>query len=612
MVDRKRTPTVLKRIGVVAALWTAYSLLALAYLWPVPRDLSHGRVLGHGGDEVTMVAFVEHVRSLAKRAPLSLLNPSLFVPEIGAPQGSIVWMPYIERVIALVTVPFASPEVTVALIMAVLYVLAGLAACALGQALGLGLLLSFVFGVAYAFTPFMYWRSFQHLALAGIFNIALMAWAAVVIVKNPTPKRAILVACVLLACAFSGHYLLLIAATLVPWIALFVFRHTSERSRRHRWYATAIVVPFLAFLLWMKTNPHLGQTSLRTEATTFDTPRAHDPGADWAVLVFSAQAIDYLSGNFDERVRDLNPARGWLNDVIRKRHRNDFYAHEHSVGIRWWVLVSFGCALLAVRRRRLGGDDRRWIILGLGIAAIGFFLSLSPRMIAPFGIGIGPSRWVHALVPEMRAPNRWGVATHLGVLITAFVYLGWQIRRWAVDRRWKKWRPEIIVPMLALVITLIEFPPTFQVPTQAAIARSGPLLTEANRCGRVVAVPYLAADRGETYRVITELSNSTCALVNGQQDPRVDLFLRERFKKSGRAARATANCLGVEGFWLTDKSAKDEWEALCDSSGLHVSPTSDRFCIRDGAERTDSQNRESRETRENRVSRANDWRTCIF
>ncbi len=582
----------MKRLALFLLVTTIFIALAVLYTWPVPREIFSGMVLGLGNDETTLPYYYYWIPELFSIAPFSFLNGALFSPQIGAPVGAVLWIPYVERIVPLLFGGLFTPEQMSFVFLISLHVLAGVLMFWLGQRMGLCFFLSLCMGICLSFTPFTYWRGQMHLGLAGVYFLPFLALAYDYMRHVDRWKKIILPSLLLLMALTTAHYMILVFISLVPFVLLYLWYQTQKRKKqlvarlgvqafdsKRFWKKRILIVfvflPMMFGLIWIKLGAPFGFGGLRSEAPLFETALPEDPHRSWDVLVFSARVKDYFTGNYDSSAWDLNPLRALITKQIKKE--GDFYPQERSSGVRWVLLVLFVAAI--IQRKKIPDYLKHWFTFGLLITGVAFLFSLSPRCIAPAGIGICPSRWIHAIIPEMRAPNRWSVAVNFGVIVVVFCYL--QLFMAFLVKNVKD-VTRYFIGFLFAIVCVLDAPPTFSFP----VTDPEPPLERVSGCGLGIILPYWHSDDAKTYKMIASLRYSDCYIINAQQTPFVSKMFYEIFSEKNllkkplgasewKKAANVLSCLDVKWVKL-DPNYKEQGASICTALGFRS--TNNLYC----------------------------------
>lgn len=241
-----------RQIGIWLGVSVFFALLTLAYLWPAPLEIAAGRTLGPAHDDTTMPYHAWWVRELVTRAPFTLLNGSLYTPQIGAPAGANLWIPYVERLSALLSWPFFSAEASGTFFIIFLHVLAGTLTTWLGRRMNLSWWLSVGMGVCIAFTPFTHWRSREHPSLAGVYFTPLLILGWDFLSRSKKQIHFAWAALLFLLVLTTAHYLILMSFPLMVLIFAWIFfEHKNQKSRKYLVFA---FIPFAIGLLWIRLS----------------------------------------------------------------------------------------------------------------------------------------------------------------------------------------------------------------------------------------------------------------------------------------------------------------------------------------------------------------------
>lgn len=557
-----------------------FTAMGLVYLWPAPLEIFHAlpdsagtiasKMPGVGQDGITIPYFYTWIPELFRKLPQTLLNGAMYTPQFGAPAGAILWIPYVERVIPIVgsVTGWFSPEQASLVFTVFLHVLAGSLGYLLARKLKWNAVLSLAFGVCLSFTPFTHFRDQMHLVLSGVYCFPLLGLTYLYVLEameshGALKKRSLWIASLCLVLTLTtAHYLVIVTLTILP-LVVFLF-HRQAKKKGVSWAeqikAGAILfLPFICLLVWIKLAQPISIESLRRDVSLSENAIQVSKRRAWDLLVFCSRPLHYLSGNFDPHAWEWNPIRKKISEYVWEHNgQGGAYPQELSSGIRWMLWIPFFIVLiqgLRRKRKKLPFTVDPVLVFAFTIAFWAYLCSLSPRAIAPLGIGIAPSRWIYALIPEVRAPNRWSAAVSFTVALVAFIaYSGWISRLKSASVR-------VLASFTVLAFAVVDAPPTLHFPLDDIT----PVVSRPQvGCGLGVHFPYLRGDHLTTYHEIAALRGTDCRIINAQQSSVSDAYfysvMNEPFKNP-QGVKSLLSCLGVE--WL-------HFEAGLEASGSYV------------------------------------------
>ena len=486
----------------------AFAILAYFYLLPATRYWVQGRTdlfLSNGNDSLTFPTQIGILVRAFRERPSLLLYGTVHTTMYNPPAGTGLWIPWIDRILLLVGAGVAPLEAVPAFYAWALSLLNGAAFYACGRIQGWKKPACFGLALAFAFNPYTRARLAVHPSLAALYFLPLVFLAIRLIQTRKGWKSGFIASLSLLGAITTAHYYWMILIALLPVLAI-------QALWRQRYWRRILVrlaiasIPALFLLGWSVSHPlppDLVQTGV------VQSPTIHS----YFLVQFAARPIDYLGQDLMFGLRDWNPARRALSEWIVS-HLDTSNAWERTNGIRWSLLLAFigATAVFARRKSREAAFDaptRTTLATLLLFTFAAFWLSLSPRSLAPGGHGIGPSLWVHALLPNFRVPSRFGPVVHFGLLL----FVGTAFEAWRARAR----RPASQVAVILLpFLMILDYPPLEAMPMQPALPR---LLSE--ECGAGFFVPTLSGEEigpaGEstTYRWIERLRGTSCSLLGG-------------------------------------------------------------------------------------------------
>jgi hypothetical protein len=440
-------------------------LVVVAYLFLLPASqlLFAGRVdlyLGDGGGDPQTLAFQNNVIiQTAHRRPWLLLYGSMYTPQLLAPEGVPMWVPWIERIL----VPFldlfvkSAPKLMVIEAWFIL-TLNGVCFYGLARTLSWPKWLGIVLALCWAFNPYTRARVDAHMVLAATYYLPLLfigVHRAVASVKSARPRRDIaLAATAVFFSMFAAHYYIVITIFLSIPILVYALTVRPARVRIHTALTSLILaaLPAVAFLAWnvLKPIPH----GLLAEGVS-----AIPENTQVQILYdLAAHPVDYLGGDVRFGLTDWNPLRERLNHTIWNLHPDSC---EPVNGIRW-AIIAFAIAGIVqaiVPRLRRGLEPvERKQTLAIGLfTLIAFLLSVPPDFLVVNGEHLGLARFAFKILKNFRCPCRVGPSVHFGALMLA----GLSLTRWhrSIAHRWG-WTAGAIAAVGWSVLVLGDYMPT--------------------------------------------------------------------------------------------------------------------------------------------------------
>ncbi|HTU61577.1 MAG TPA: hypothetical protein VMF89_24145, partial [Polyangiales bacterium] len=428
------------------------------------RDRTH--IMSNGGDATTLPFNYHVVQRAAEASPRNLLYGSIYNPQLGPPAGSGMWVPWLERWLVVLFGNLLPVETVPTAFVWVLMVLAGVCFYAFARLERWPRLLAFSFAFAFAFNPYTRARGVVHDALVGIYCVPLAFVALRYIKRLHTTHRIAVSAALFVFALWTAHYYIMMLAAISPLLLWFQFRDDEDMPsgqsmwpRRAQWIRVGVLAlaatPAVLFLAWNVARP-LAPYVPHTHAAA-----PTQELAQMYLRVYGARPVDYLSNDVALGTRDLNPVRRVLNVRVAK-DLDGSNLHERANGIRWSVLLPFlvlalVCATPQRRRVRASLDRVSWRKLQywLIFAAATFWLSLSPASLKIYGHDLGPSGFVHDLLPGFRVPSRFGAFFHFAVLAAVGTY---------VSAHWHKWFGQSLatwrrgLPCLLPMLMILDYP----------------------------------------------------------------------------------------------------------------------------------------------------------
>lgn len=540
--------------------WLAGAVVALSlgvagrfYLAPASDMMWAGdrtHLMSNGGDATVLPFAYDVIRSAGHQSLRNLLYGSIYNPRIGPPNGSGMWVPWIERWIVVILGGVVPLEAMPTAIVWILMVLAGLSFYAFARVEAWPRLLAFALALAYAFNAYTRARAVVHAGLVAIYCLPLIFVALRWIKRDPKPKRLAVAAALLVFSMWTAHYYLLMLVAISPLFIWFQLREdevtpepVQKRARLARLLAlTLAAAPAIAFLAWNYLKPLApGTPRTRTAIPPTDV-------ADLYMRWYAATPVDYVAHDLALGADDLIPLRHLANERILAAGWDGGNVWEHANGIRWSILVPFLLLMVAMcvpvcrRWLRASVRDPNWRKLSYWsvFAALMFWCSLAPQSLRVYDHDIGASAWVHALFPEFRVPSRFGPFFHFGVLALVGTYVAahWERYFGHAAPRWRR-----ALPCVLPLIMVLDYSPLQPV----AIDRTYPprfdlVSAGAGRCGVGIHFPYSAgagtAEELEWYRAMQQMRETGC---RNLQQPFANEFHKHLYYGIGTPAFNNAN-----------------------------------------------------------------------
>lgn len=503
--------------------WLGVTLLLIglgyAYLYPGSAALFEGRtdvVMSDDTDASGMPHVYDKVRQIWLEHPSWLLYGSLYLTDLDPSGGLSYWMPWCERILALLLSPFFVLEQLTTAVSFALMLLSGLSMFALARYLRWPYALAVGLAIAWAFCPFNLARAKVHVAMTALFHLPLIFLALFKLARERTWRSVAIAAVLLLLATTTVHYFLITTLFLSPGFLVFFGLQPEVRAAgRKAWGRLALAVaPALAFLALSFAFPL--PPAADHEHAYPRTGETRDGSLHPFLTIFAARPIDYLGGDIALRnvPTDSNPLRELVNGSILGNLEGG-NSHERTNGIRWSILALAVLALFTARR----SPQRReiWFFGAFGIFA--FWLASSPDF--PIG-GLGPSGWLYHLVSQIRVPSRAGLNVHFACLMLAGF--------WIAARQPRAW---ILAAFPVLMV--LDYPPLVQaMPMSQMRPAYEELKREHGACGVGMYFPFVDSWHLEVlyYHFIQRTRGSDCGLLNGMQSPAHTMPLVERFPPS--------------------------------------------------------------------------------
>ena len=503
------------------ATLSLFVLLTTIYLAPGPAALWAGRTDTVMSDDTDPSALPHAYDALLRAFDQDWTN--VFYGAVVIDQGhpdhdTTTWFPWVERVIVIVARHLVPIEQMSTLVVMVLMTATALSFFGLARAWGWSYPLALGLAMAWAFCPFERARAQVHTAMTGTYHLPLIFLGLHLVARRRDRRSVAWAALCFVAACTTLQYLIIVAAALSPFYALYLWL-ASARGTRRRTFARALVaaLPAVLFLGWSLKFPVPARANLGVTAIFPQTGRAPAGELHPFLSVYAARPLDFLGGD----IALTHPAgewlapRAWIDDHTLKTLGNG-NVHERTNGIRWSLLVLALCGLIFAR-----GPDRRLTWLFAGFAASCFWLSLAPDQ--PFA-DWGPSGWLWRIIPQVRVPSRAGIGAHFGVLMM----VGFGLGR-AAGSRARRWLARAL-PLLVL----LEYPPLTTPLSMAPVRPVYSHLVKDQRCATGLFFPFVNDDLYPViyYHFKQRLRGTGCTVINAYTEPDEARSLYQRFPTS--------------------------------------------------------------------------------
>lgn len=466
------------------------------YMLPLSRDIfrpNTSRMIGDGTDLTSLSWGYRIIMDAWLHEPSRLLFGSIFTENTNAPMGSVLWTPWIERILVPLLWPFTDDANVVTAMAWALMALTGVSTYVYGRLLKWPRLVSLAMGICFAYNSFTRARANVHTAFCGLFGIVAIFIALELLsnrewMKPERVKRSLVWASVALFVAtLSPHYYLVIFITLVPFFAVyFLLRARSARLPLLPSMGRLLLcsLPAVLFLAWNFAMPVAPKYAGRIQAI----PEIRKEHLEY-LHAFGAHPIDYLGFDLKLGDKDWIDARQAITKTIRREigGSND---HERSNGVRWSLLALFAAAVVAQlwpnHPRGLEARSSQRRKLFIAFAVICFLLSMSPQGLKSYDEELGPSLYVFKMLPNFRVPSRFGPFAMFGIIVVAAEFLVSVTRRWRSTRKLATW---VLNPLLP-VVAFVDYAPLNPMQVASFSYARTELSLPSGECGMGMGLPF--------------------------------------------------------------------------------------------------------------------------
>lgn len=580
----------LKQFAPLAVI-LSYFILALIYIHPgeIPfLALSTTQALSDGTDPqafpYNFAAFIH----LFKTNPWEALWGAVYLPHLGGPAGSVLWMSMSERLQSLFLGSILPIEQVATGFALLGMTLNGYFMFWLGKELKIPRTVSWIMGFVFAINAYTLARARVHMGLVGIFHIPLVFLSIIWLSKND--RRGLFFSTLaFLIVSFFPHYYVVTISLFAPLFALLYFKINPQTIKKGKALVRIVLALtpaalWLGFSLAFPINPkHIKVAQLYP--STGETEQKYHPFLDY----FSLNPIDLFSGDIANGEKDLN----FIKEGIAISLKRDKYfggnAHERANGIRWilWIIFIIAAIWLLPSQKNFWHRDDRFICLLLFFfGLISFWLSLPPNW--PLE-GMSGSLILHKFIPQIRVPNRAAI----GISFSIIVIVGLFLKNLLAQDRFKK-RGKLLTGLWGFLLFL-ELPPLYQNLPVAQIDPPILSLTNNQTCGRGFYYPYVSGGHNTMYyyHFLQRMRGANCSILNQNARSELDYKLAKYFarsfsvnfqegqlEKQGKLIVEFANCSGTNWIVLGDPLSPDYAQAICNN--MRWTWKDEGVCLRPG------------------------------
>lgn len=507
---------------------SSFAVLSSLYLHPGVTLMTSGvadTVIGDGTDSVVLPFQYSIIIDQFQNSPSALLYGAVPSAQLNPPDNFALWIPWFEKWSVVGLSHFIPLEHLSTAIAFELIFVSGFLFYIFGRAMGWSHSLSFAAGAAFAFSAYTRARAKVHVALAGAFHLPAIFLALYILRKGGGWKRILPAALLLLLAASTAHYYLLLSIALSPLFLAYYFISEDVRAnlKSSSLRLMAALLPALSFVAWCYLKP-LPTEYLLPQTAVIPEVQADASGFHPFMTTYASRAIDYLAGDTGISLQDWNPLRKKITESIYEDiSLGNGNPHERANGIRWSVLIVFLIASLVIAKGFKSSDlrstrtDSRYFLF---FALFAFLVSLQPFI---FGLPVGPSGWIHSLIPQFRVPSRSGVFVQFGVIVVVGLFL----HNWAGKNNLRK-----RLLLLAPLIVILDFPPlSANLPVASVIPSVKSAAYFGNHsCGLGIYFPYVSGSH-EMIRynyLLQAMRETDCKILNAVSRTKNDMEFLER------------------------------------------------------------------------------------
>ncbi|MBC7692109.1 MAG: hypothetical protein H7222_10090 [Methylotenera sp.] len=552
-------------------------VLAGVYLLPASNWLLHGRTryfLSIGNDSTSLPFQFHVIREALKSSVTELLYGTIHTYQLNAPDGYGMWIPWLDRLIigpASLVLPL---ELLAVYLIWVVFVINGMTFYAFAKNEGWKNWISLSLAICFAFNSYVRARAVVHNSLSEIYFLPAIFLALRILQKRTSRRSFVIGSALLLFASLTAHYYIMISVALAPLYIWFYLRDPGETrlpiARRFGKLLLA-ALPAVLFLVWNVTHPVHPKVPAGSEVVQKIPVYPH------FLELFAAHPIDYLAHDVGIGALDLNPLREPINRFVLS-HMDYSLPWERSNGIRWSLLLLFGCAVVGYARSRFRKShpqpSRSTLLFFILFTAAAFWLSLPPHFLSWNGYALGPSIWVQRLIPNFRVPSRFGPAVHFGVLAVVGTWLTLQ------QARLKSERWEVVFAFAFPLILILDYSPLQPMPMRPTLSNLAFLERGPTReCGGGFYLPFLGgqgltADQEiEFYSQMQRLKDTHCSLAATTSESQLDSQLMRTYGEQSPVSeyvnrfRKYVECAGIDWIGFQAMMGEKDRQLICDYLG---------------------------------------------
>lgn len=339
----------------------------------------------------------------------------------------------------------------------------------------------FVAGLIYSFSPYHFWKAYNHLDLALIWPLPLYVWALVRLIKEKAPaaavvaseplgllqpegfKSALLIgvtfAMVVLTNFYYGYFMILFTLIFLPFFWLGIILRKGRSGLRFLLYhfitlslsaliSLIITLPFTYQILAEARRPggEEGISLFKQEA--FRRPLDN-------LISLSARPWDYLIPSQDNPLFGAYVPRlyQWIQTKSEDFKTISAPPHERTIYLGWLSIVfSLAAVYLCLKSRLFREKYGRTVSVLAATTLVLAFISLPPFVIVKNIQTNLPAFYLYRFFPMFRAYARLGVVVLLGLALLASFSL-------AHFLNYKNRRPKTVIFFTGLLtaLVLLEF-----------------------------------------------------------------------------------------------------------------------------------------------------------
>ncbi len=382
---------------------SAVAFLTILFTWPVVLHMSSS-IYGYSGDSFGFIYYLWLWKDHFLRGMPLDFNPLVMAPfgTIFAPETGTVVFYWPTKIIALLSNPVFSYNFNLLLS----FFFSALAAYLFVYELCRNRVTAALFGLVFAFSPYHFWKAYNHLDLAMIQYIPIFFWSLIRLKKNPSWRAFLLSGLSLALLVLLNFYYGYFGLLTIGLFALFIVLENLRRRALSKDLKYFLLLPFLGIILASPFvigvfSPSAKANLPQSRQETYDRPLDN-------LLLLSARPWSYVLPSIDNPFLGSVSSRTYKSiATLSKDFKTQMpFPNEVTVYLGFFSLGFFALSLWFCWRRKI---ERGLIPLILFVAGGLFLVSMPPFIIIKSVTIYLPTFFLHQIFPMFRAYGRLGI-----------------------------------------------------------------------------------------------------------------------------------------------------------------------------------------------------------